>query len=194
MSQNSNNANQLHFAFHPRIFPGIWRRRVCPLIGALLLVSSIAWAHIHASSPSDFERFHNRLVTYLQAVDANTIDIDVPDDHSKFTRISLLGTRPVELSEGLATAAMTLQTAQSVKSLVENQKVRIVLSPQQTRDAEGRLLAYVYLPAPRDDVMLNEEIIARGLASADRFIEHPWRFRFRQLEDRARKQRPGPTR
>lgn len=174
------------------IFPRFWRRQPYFVAASLVLLLAVIWAHFRTATPSDFERFHSRLVPCVRVIDSDTIDLDVPDGRSKSTRVCLRGVHPFKDGQVIAAGNEHGEAAADVvRTLVEHKCVRVVLSPEQTRDSQGRLLAYVYLPSGSDESMLNEELIARGLAYADRHCDHLWRLRFDQIEERAQKQRRG---
>ena len=76
------------------------------------------------------------------------------------------------------------EAAKLNKNLVEGKKVLIELDPVLPRqDKFGRLLAYVFI----DKIMVNEELVKRGLAKAE--THHPlimkYRKRFWSLEEGA---------
>jgi len=67
--------------------------------------------------------------------------------------------------------------------------VQVVLSPRQTRDRYGRLLAYVFLEP--GGAMFNEMLIEEGFAYADPRFDHHYETRFAAAERRARERKAG---
>ncbi len=172
------------------LWPRAWRRK--PLTAAILLVLLVvaAWSRARAPTGSDNERYHNHVFTCIRAVDGDTIDLDVPDAGRVQTRIRLWGIDTPETGNG-GTAAMHFgrEAAAFTHSLVDRKPVRVVLSPDKSRDRYGRLLAYVYLGDT--ETMLNEELIAKGYGYADHRFPHVWRERFGMLEEQAQKKKAG---
>lgn len=139
---------------------------------------------------ADHERYHNKTFLCLYVVDGDTLDIAAPDGDAMKTRIRLLG---VDTPESKKSPGGEMYYGEEAylyaRSLVEGQPVKVVLPPDRTRGKYGRLLAYVYLGD--SDVMLNEELIIHGYGYADSRFKHPWRARFLQLEEKARKSQAG---
>ena len=167
----------------------------------LLVGLILAWSRLHAPAGPDAERYQNKVFTCLHAVDGDTVDIAVPDNSHDYTRIRLWGVDTPETDKS-PTGAMYYgrEASAFTHGLVDGKPVRIVLSPDRSRDKYGRLLAYVYvnLPpasAPQADSgggeMLNELLIAGGYAYADRRFKHAWAQRFNELEEKARKKKLG---
>ena len=71
---------------------------------------------------------------------------------------------------------------------VEGKTARLHLEPHRLRDRYDRLLAYVELP---DGKLLNEEMLAAGLARADSRWPHRNSDRFKLIEAQARRDRLG---
>lgn len=139
---------------------------------------------------ADLDRYHNRPFTCVAVIDGDTIDVDVPDGPDAKTRIRLWGVDTPETGKGGREKMYFGEEAtEYTRSLVGGQRVRVVLSPRQTRDKYGRLLAYVYLG--ETEAMLNEELIANGCGYADRRFDHEWKQRFITLEQRARRDGVG---
>ena len=174
------------------IWPRLWRRRPA-FVGLVALgLTGAAWGHRHSLRPGDDESYHNRVFPCVHDVDGDTIDIDAPDGHFCRTRIRLWGVDTPETAKSNAGAMYYGDEASRfTRELVEHRQVRVVLSPLRGRDIYGRLLAYVYVRQRGEEIMLNEELIARGYAYADRRFDHFWRLRFEQLEEKAQKQRLG---
>jgi len=172
------------------LWPRVWRRRPLTLGSLLLLGLLVIVARWRLPQGSDQERYHDRHFRCVRVVDGDTIDIDVPDGQYPHTRIRLWGVdTPETVWPGRPQMYFGPEASAFTRSCVEGVNVRVELSPGRSRDKYGRLLAYVYYGDP--PVMLNEELIARGYGYADRRFDHPWKTRFAQLEERARKDRQG---
>jgi endonuclease YncB( thermonuclease family) len=200
------------------IWPRPWRRRPAGAAVAVLIALILAWSRLHTPSGGDLDRYQNQTFTCVRAVDGDTIDIAAPDASRDHTRIRLWGVDTPETDKS-PTGAMYFGAEASAFThrLVDGKPVRIVLSPDRTRDKYGRLLAYVYVnvggavasnaggaggttgdgatgmqtAAVSEGEMLNEQLIAGGYAYADRRFPHLWKERFSGLEEKARKKKLG---
>jgi micrococcal nuclease len=171
------------------------RRRRLGAAAAVLLVVTLSvldHAGFLGYRGSDRQRYQNAQATVVSAADGDTIDVDIPDGHSKVTRIRLWGVDCPEIAhrDGDQNAYFGREAADFVRSQVVGRRVRLALEPRHdARDKYGRLLAYVYLED--DGQMLNELLIAQGLAYADTRFGHIFKKQFAELEDAAKKQKTG---
>lgn len=158
------------------------------LVALLLLTYSRLSTEAPPPAGSDVERYHNKTFMCTYVVDGDTIDVGVPDGDKAQTRIRLWGVDTPETAGSPGGEQYFGPEASAfTKSTVLNKPVRLELVREDTRGKYGRLLAYVFV----DGVMLNEVLLEKGYAYADRRFPHPWRERFVQLEKRAQKQGTG---
>jgi micrococcal nuclease len=83
-----------------------------------------------------------------------------------------------------------VEASKRLKELAGGETVRLETdSTQSTRDAYGRILAYVYLP---DGQMLNRKMIAEGYAYEYTYLE-PYKYRseFRSVQNIAKASKRG---
>jgi micrococcal nuclease len=172
------------------IWPRLHRRHPFAALLVLVLIALVVRGRVEAPAGSDHDRYHDKTFTCIYVADGDTVDIDAPDADKAKTRIRLWGVDTPETSKspqgemyyGPEASAFTT-------SLVLNRRVRILLSPNRSRDRYGRLLAYVYPEG--SDTMLNESLVIEGYAYADPRFPHEWKARFQTLEARARKAGAG---
>ncbi len=164
-------------------------------VGALLglgLVSALDHAGVFGYRGSRRADFNGAVSTVTYAADGDTIDIDIPDGSRDVTRIRLWGVDCPEIAhaEGEEDAYFGREAFEFVHQHVVGRRVRLELDPiRSPRDRYGRLLAYVYF----DDTgeMLNEILVSRGLAYADRRFHHVFKDRLVKIEKKAVRQHVG---
>ena len=142
--------------------------------------------------PDDLARYHDRTFPVVHVVDGDTLDIGTPDraNGKQKTRVRLWGVDSPEVAHGgNKTMHFGPQATVFAKETLEGRDVQVVLSPRQTRDKFGRLLAYVFLE--RGGPMFNEMLIEQGFAYADPRFDHHYEERFAGAERRARKEKLG---
>ena len=135
----------------------------------------------------DWVRYHGRAFTVVRVTDGDTLWVDAPDGDEPVTRVRLWGidtpekawADPPRPGEPFAEEASALST-----TLALDQPVTLHLQRHRIRGAFGRLLAYATLP---DGTVLNERLLAQGLAAFDDRWPHDQLERYRLLEDQARK-------
>lgn len=171
------------------IWPRAWRRRPVAVAVALLVAIVVLWGRLSVPFGSDHDRYHNQTFLCIDVIDGDTIDIAVPDGDDPHTRIRLWGVDTPEVRGRGGVMYYGPEASAFAESLVLDESVRVVLSPDRTRGKYGRLLAYVYLPD--GGTMLNEELLRRGYAYADHRFPHAWKERFADLEARARRDKVG---
>jgi len=138
---------------------------------------------------ADFEKYHARTFTVINAVDGDTIDINIPDGQYEHTRIRLWGIDTPETKHP-QTGVMYFgpEAAEFTRELALGKKVIIYLEEHRTRDKYKRLLAYIQMP---DDRFLNEVLLSYGLAYADTRFRHSFYHKYKQLEAAARSGKKG---
>lgn len=168
-----------------------WRKKrrggyvlITLVVAGLLMVVDRSGLLLHAGD--DLSRYDGRVFTVTRVVDGDTLTIDEPDGSKPYTRIRLWGVDTPEVrkhdpprpAEPYADEATDL-----TRRLAEGQRVRLILEPHRLRGEYGRLLAFVQLP---DGRLLNEVLLADGLAEADARWSHRYLERFENVEKSAR--------
>jgi micrococcal nuclease len=170
------------------------RRRLATAIAVLLVVALSALDHagVFGYRGGDRPRYQDAVAMIVHAADGDTFDVDISDGRRRVTRIRLWGVDCPEIAHraGEQDAYFGREATEFVRSQVVGRRVRLALEPtRDPRDKYGRLLAYLYLED--DGQMLNELLIQRGLAYADRRFGHVFKNRFVQLERAAIRQQSG---
>jgi len=161
------------------------------IIFGLLVSASWTWRLTHADrTPADHDHYHNRTFHVVRVRDGDTFDVDAPDSGAPTTRVRHWGVDTPEVADSQGTAMHFGKEASAfTTATIAGRDIRLVLAPEQTRDAFDRLLAYAYVGS--DPVSLNERLIETGHAYADTRFPHPWRARFEALERHAQKAGKG---
>ncbi len=159
---------------------------IVPLVVLLSLADRRGWFFYPGSDQS---RYQGRHATVIDAIDGNTLEIDVPDISQPITRVRLLGTIIV----GNGREALIL-----LRQLARGRTVRLSLPPPNfpgpgagagaDRDAQGNLLAFVEVP---DGSLLNKTLLTAGVVKADTRQDHPRFDEFARLERDARHNHVG---
>lgn len=188
------------------MLPPRWRRHLGILITVLVIVLAVViertvWSPVgkppevvrpDSLNPDDAARYHDKTFAVVHVVDGDTLDIDAPDPGTgkAKTRIRLWGVDSPEVARsGKGNMHFGPQASAFAKEILSGQEVQVVLSPRQTRDRFGRLLAYVILE--QDGAMFNEMLIEEGFAYADPRFVHHYETRFAAAERRAREKKAG---
>lgn len=137
---------------------------------------------------SDPHRYEGRTFRVVAVVDGDTLDLDVPDGDRPTTRVRLWGIDTPEMGRPHAVPARPAEpwareATDTARGLALGREVTITLEPRRIRDFYGRLLAFVTLP---DGEVLNETLLAEGLARADDRWPHRHLDRYARLEAQAR--------
>ena len=153
-----------------------WRRGAITLLLVALGVAVIGSRSRGAGVvATDKTRFHQQHGTVAEVVAGD--DLRVVTDRGTAATVRLIG---VDANASPAAAAFAREACRG--------GVLLYLQDVPTRDHAGDLLAYVFLP---DGSLLNETLIARGLAYADRRWDYAYRSTFTQVEAAASKKRLG---
>jgi micrococcal nuclease len=169
------------------------------LLGVLLLARFDQIHHTHKSHTQpktdeqtktyDFAKYHTRTFTVKTIIDGDTIDIDIPDEEHKSTRIRLWGIdTPETKSPKRGVMYFGPQAAEFTRNLTLGKRVDVYLQEHRTRGKYGRLLAYVKLP---NGQFLNEALLREGFAYADLRFRHSFYNKYKQLEAAARSNKKG---
>lgn len=144
----------------------------------------------HRRRQEDLGRYHNRAFRVSRVIDGDTLDLDVADGTEGRTRVRLWGVDTPEIRGETGPLLAFARTAtEFTRETVEGRDVYVELSPKQTRDRYGRVLAYIYMD--RNGVMLNEQLIELGLGQSDRRFPHHYLNRFEAAERRAQQKGLG---
>jgi endonuclease YncB( thermonuclease family) len=126
----------------------------------------------------DWARFNQRAARAVEILDGDTFVASVPGSDDRVT-VRLLGVdAPDPPSQHWSEQATKYLTAR-----LANRSVTLRLEGTQTRDADGHLLAYVYVT---DGDCLNADIVRDGQAYSDRRVKHSLRSPLEQAERDAR--------
>jgi len=138
----------------------------------------------------DLARYHGRTFTVTRVVDGDTLYIDTPDGGRPTTKVRLLGIDAPEMGNDEKGAMYYAgEAAQFVRQTAIGTSVTVYLDEAgRTRGSYGRLLAYVELP---DGGLLNDALLAEGLAYADLRFRHSRYQKCKQLEATSRSLRSG---
>ncbi len=170
------------------------RRRIIVVLIFVLVAALSALDHAGAFGyrGGDRSRYEGAVAKITYAADGDTIDVDIPDGTRPVTRIRLWGIDCPEIAHGVGEtdAYFGREAADFVRKELVGRKVRLAMDPSRTpREKYGRLLAYVYLEDTGE--MLNELLIERGLAYADRRFAHVFRHEFVEREKSAKRAKLG---
>jgi endonuclease YncB( thermonuclease family) len=150
-----------------------WRFAAAAVVAALAVLCTADHLGAFGYRGDDWARFDRASGTIERIVDAATVEVNV---HGEKQVVQLLGLSP----------AVEVHT--QMKSMLQNQNVRLKLEPLQPRDRQERLLAYLYI----DDAQnVNLSLIKTGCARADRNTDHSMRTMFQLAESAARKSQRG---
>lgn len=155
------------------------RLRVVRITLLVVLAGLLAW-RVFRGTGDDFSRFDRQRFVVATVIEGDTFTLSDRD----LTRVTLLGVDAPDLPD----AHFASESAAYLRGRLAGQAVLLRLDGTQTRDAAGRLRAYVYLS---DTDLLNGDIVRDGRAYADRHEKHTFGPIVEQLESEARKKRRG---
>ncbi|HQY88309.1 MAG TPA: thermonuclease family protein [Tepidisphaeraceae bacterium] len=161
-------------------------QRAIQIVLAIIIVGALGYGRFgpRATYPSDWKRFDHAKANVVEVIDGDTIDVDVMiGDKLVRERIRLLGTDAPELTDYWGERAMQYTKTRSTRA-----PVLIRLDEIETRDPDGRLLAYVWLA---ENDMLNEALVRDGQAYAYRVRTYQLSSRIREAEGDAARSRRG---
>jgi len=173
--------------------PRLRRRLLVSLvIAAVVVLSALDHAGVFGYRPEGRHKYEGAFATITYAADGDTLDVDIPEAGRPVTRIRLWGVDCPEIAHqaGEKDAYWGREATDFVRQTCVGQRVRLELDPSQVpRDRFGRLLAYVHLVDSGE--MLNEVLVQRGFAYADRRFRHVYKDRFIRLEKEAVHRKAG---
>jgi endonuclease YncB( thermonuclease family) len=162
------------------------RRRGRRVVVSLLLLFGLVVTLDHRGCfryrGDDWTTFDRQPVTITNVIDGDTVESQSSSGHHETVR--LLGIDAPDVPDGYWSA----ESKQALTERLDGISVTLRLDSTQTRDTQGRLLAYLY----RGDAdNLNMELVRDGHAYAQRSEIHSMVRQFEQAEDEARGKRRG---
>lgn len=163
-----------------------------PAIAVLILLDNTYIKHKWHSQPlsedqakaSDLEKYNAKIFAVVNVIDGDTLDLDIPDGQSEYTRIRLLGIDAPENNPESGQMYFAEEATEFARKCALRKQVEIYLDqPNKTRGLYGRLLVYVKLP---DGRFLNEVLLSEGFVYADPRFRHSLYNKYKQIESRAR--------
>lgn len=157
------------------------RPRIITLVVAGIIAASLLdHARNSTTRRDDYSRYHNRTARVLHAIDAATIEVDLPDSPHPTTLVHLCGVAvPDESADEIARRWLRDETARTPTRLLLDER-------RPLRDSQSHLIAFVWLDDDRG-ILLNEELIRLGCAAADHDAHHLLEHRFAAQETSARR-------
>ena len=168
------------------------RVRRLAIIAAIIALSALDHAGVFGFEGDDRTRYADAVATVTYAAAGDTLDIDIPDGDRAVTRVRLRGVDCPEVAHGPdeTDAHFGPQATAFVRELVVGRRVRVLLNPnRRPRDRFGRLLAYLHFADTGESI--NELLVNRGLAYADRRFAHVLKHRFVEFDKVAMKAGTG---
>jgi endonuclease YncB( thermonuclease family) len=162
------------------------------LIGAALAAADRLWLY----RGGDLGRYDGQTFAVVRVIDGDTLDVDVPDPNAPHgpiatTRIRLWGMDTPETAKPFLNKPgepFGDEATEFTRKLCAGRRVTLQLEAHRLRGRYGRVLAFVTLP---DGTMLNERLLAAGLATADDRFSHRHFDRFALIEQQARHDKLG---
>lgn len=164
------------------------RRRYRAIVATIVvMVAAIALADRAGAfgfRGDDWATFNQKRVRALDVVDGDTFRATLDDAGATVVVVRLLGVDAPDFPAGHWAAEAKRYT----EARLANRSIVLRLDGTQTRDANGNLLAYVYI---LNSDCLNVDIVRDAQAFADRRIKHTLRSTVEQAENEARKKKRG---
>jgi endonuclease YncB( thermonuclease family) len=173
-----------------------WRTPVRWGIALLVvfLVLALAWLDqrgVFVYRGGDLQRYDGHTFTVSRVIDGDTLELAAPDGHRPATRVRFWGVDAPEVDHDgppIEHEPWGDEARRFTRAAVEGKRVRLTLEPSRMRDRYDRVLVFVALP---DGQVLNEALIARGLARVDQRWTHRFSQRYELLEQQAKHDRVG---
>jgi micrococcal nuclease len=160
-----------------------WTRRV--VVAVLLTVGLVVFLDHRGCfrhRGDDWATFDRQAAVVTEVIDGETVRVQLASGREETVR--LLGLDAPDLPDSL----WANESRQALAASVQGRTVTFRLDSTQTRDAQGRLLAYLY----RSDAdHLNLQLVLDGHVYAHRLEIHSAVRQFEQAEDEARGKRRG---
>ncbi|MDP9172615.1 MAG: thermonuclease family protein [Planctomycetota bacterium] len=136
----------------------------------------LSWGH----QTDDWSTYNGHLIEFVSAPDGESIEVR-PAGVKQTCTVRLMGV--ARLDEDWDAGAQ-----RELSSMLGGEHVVLHLEPTQTRDAQGRLIAYAYA---EDGRAIAVELVRQGLALADRRMPYAFHGAVEQAESEARKKKLG---
>ncbi len=166
-----------------------WLRTRAVVVAVIMIAAGLSWAERSGwllYRGGDWGRYHGQAFEVAHVIDGDTLDLRVRDGRFPTTRVRLWGIDTPEtarLDRGRPAEPLAQEATRFVHERCAGRRVTLYLEPHRVRGTYGRVLAFVELP---DGRVLNEALLAAGLARADRRFSHTWMDRYTGLERQAR--------
>ena len=146
-----------------------------------MLMGSILLDHVRASNHfhDDWAEFDGQSVAFVMAESSEVIEVRIQD--SAVIPVRLLGVASFNSS-------WDAQGVQTLNNLLKGNSVTLRLEKTQTRDSQGRLMAFVF---DEDNQPVAAELARRGVVLADRRITYQFHGLVEQAEGEAHRRRSG---
>ena len=171
----------------PRRWP--WLLVSTALLG-LVVADHKGWLLVRG--PDDLGAYHGAQATVMRVIDGDLIELALPDRlHGRpQTQVRLWGVqcRRAARPDDAEGSRLAEEARRFTRTLAEGRTVELTLEPHRTRAGTGQVLAHVRLP---DGSILNESLLAAGLARTDDRLPHSLLGRYEQMQQIARRQRLG---
>jgi endonuclease YncB( thermonuclease family) len=178
-----------------RFLKHLTRRRWAVSLMVVGALAALSWADhrgFFLYDGGDWSAYQGRSFRVVRVLDGDTIEIDRPDGDHAATRVRLWGVDAPEVAHHPGAGAgagatvsepMGNESAAFVRRECEGKMVGLELVENHPRDAYHRLLAYVVLA---DGSVLNERLLAAGLARDEKRFPHQQLERYELLQQQAR--------
>jgi endonuclease YncB( thermonuclease family) len=175
----------------------LWRRplkRRIALLTVAVLLTAIGWADHYGwllYAGHDLAQYSGREFSVAQVLDAQTLLLARSADEQLIqVRLKGLLERPQwPASQSIGpNKVITDRAVRFTRQSCEGRLVRLYLEPPDLRNRMGLLLAYVVFTG---GTVLNEQLLAAGMARADQDNRHGFLERYVLLEQQARHDRIG---
>ncbi|MEE9211482.1 MAG: thermonuclease family protein [Phycisphaeraceae bacterium] len=169
-------------------------RRIVVVIVAVIALSALSWADHHGwllYQGSDWRRYDGQSFVVTRVIDGDTIEVDAPDGGRATTRVRLWGIDTPEKADpraGRSAEPFADAATEFTRQQCEQKTVRLMLESHRMRGRFNRIVAYVELP---DGLLLNERLLAAGLARADDRFDHRMLERFNLIAVQAKRDKVG---
>ncbi|MEM7626375.1 MAG: thermonuclease family protein [Planctomycetota bacterium] len=155
-------------------------------LAGLILADRAGWGFYQGP---DLSRYDGKTFRVAGVIDGDTLELAIKDGERPTTRVRLWGIDAPEVArDGRPSEPFADDATDRAQTLAYGTTVKLSLEPHRLRGRYGRLLAYVTLP---DGTVLNERLLAEGLARAEDRWPHRAAGRYAQLEAQARHEGRG---
>jgi endonuclease YncB( thermonuclease family) len=164
------------------------------IAGVIVLLAGLSvWDHL-VHPGNDWSRFDGRAFKVVGAADSGTILIDMGGATPEPVRLAgTIAVQPPAPGDPQEATDWSAAAKKRLDELARGKMMTLRLDPTQTRDAAGRLMAWVYPGSgvKVDIASLGEDLAAAGLAFADKSSDNMYEIRIEHQESEARRQSLG---